>query len=144
MFKLQNILRSAVAMTLLLLAGAAGAQSESAEKALAQLVKDVQRLAPSSAKGQANDGYYQTLPGDTVDHIIAKMLPNLPVNKSILRQAIVKANPHAFKRDNQNWMYANKKLRLPGADDIHNVIFTEQADTKKAKRQDRGSWIKYP
>ena len=60
MFKLQNILRSAVAMTLLLLAGAAGAQSESAEKALAQLVKDVQRLAPSSAKGQANDGYYQT------------------------------------------------------------------------------------
>jgi hypothetical protein len=41
-------------------------------------------------------------------------------------------------------MYANKKLRLPGADDIHNVIFTEQADTKKAKRQDRGSWIKYP
>ena len=41
MFKLQNILRSAVAMTLLLLAGAAGAQSESAEKALAQLVKDV-------------------------------------------------------------------------------------------------------
>ena len=79
MFKLQNILRSAVAMTLLLLAGAAGAQSESAEKALAQLVKDVQRLAPSSAKGQANDGYYQTLPGDTVDHIIAKMLPNLPV-----------------------------------------------------------------
>ena len=144
MFKLQNILRSAVAMTLLLLAGAAGAQSESAEKALAQLVKDVQRLAPSSAKGQAIDGYYQTLPGDTVDHIIAKMLPNLPVNKSILRQAIVKANPHAFKRDNPNWMYANKKLRLPGADDIHNVIFTEQADTKKAKRQDRGSWIKYP
>ena len=79
-----------------------------------------------------------------MDHIIAKMLPNLPVNKSILRQAIVKANPHAFKRDNPNWMYANKKLRLPGADDIHNVIFTEQADTKKAKRQDRGSWIKYP
>ena len=144
MFKLQNILRSAVAMTLLLLAGAAGAQSESAEKALAQLVKDVQRLARSSAKGHANDDYYQTLPGDTVAHIIAKMLTNLPVNKSILRQAIVKANPHAFKRDNPNWMYANKKLRLPGADDIHNVIFTEQADTKKAKRQDRGSWIKYP
>ena len=39
---------------------------------------------------------------------------------------------------------ANKKLRLPGADDIHNVIFVEQAENKKSKRDERLSWVKYP
>ena len=49
--------RSAVAMTLLLLAGAAGAQSESAEKALAQLVKDVVVSFQLHAVG--NSGLFQ-------------------------------------------------------------------------------------
>ena len=79
-----------------------------------------------------------------MDMILQTMLPNMPVKKAILRQALVKANPHAFKRSNPNWMYANKKLRLPGADDIHNVIFVEQAENKKSKRDERLSWVKYP
>ncbi len=138
-----NIAAASV-LLLCVLSSSTIAASENAERALAQLVKDVRRLQPTLAANKSEDGYYTTRPGDTVDMILQTMLPNMPVKKAILRQALVKANPHAFKRSNPNWMYANKKLRLPGADDIHNVIFVEQAENKKSKRDERLSWVKYP
>jgi len=76
--------------------------------------------------------------------ILNRMLPNMPVRRDILRKALVKANPHAFKRSNPNWMYANKKLKLPGATDIHNVVFTDQVNDKKSNQEERLSWVKYP
>ena len=127
-----------------LLSGAAQAESMSAERALAQLVKDIKRAQPALANNSSEDGYYTTRPGDTVDMILNRMLPNMPVRRDILRKALVKANPHAFKRSNPNWMYANKKLKLPGATDIHNVVFTDQANDKKSNQEERFSWVKYP
>ena len=127
-----------------LLSSAAQAQSMSAERALAQLVKDIKRAQPALANNSSEDGYYTTRPGDTVDMILNRMLPNMPVRRDILRKALVKANPHAFKRSNPNWMYANKKLKLPGATDIHNVVFTDQANDKKSNQEERLSWVKYP
>ena len=135
---------SAVVIALCLLSNVSQAAPVSAERALAQLMKDVQRLEPKLAKNPSKDGYYTTRPGDTVDMILLRMLPNMPVKKAILRQALVKANPHAFKRSNPNWMYSGKRLRLPGADDIHNVVFIKQANQKKFKPNDRVSWVKYP
>ena len=76
--------------------------------------------------------------------ILLRMLPNMPVKKAILRQALVKANPHAFKRSNPNWMYAGKRLRLPTADDIHNVVFVKQSSKNKSKPNGRLSWVRYP
>ena len=127
-----------------LLSSAAQAQSMSAERALAQLVKDIKRAQPALANNGSEDGYYTTRPGDTVDMILNRMLPNMPVRRDILRKALVKANPHAFKRSNPNWMYANKKLKLPGATDIHNVVFTDQVNDKKSNQEERLSWVKYP
>ena len=127
-----------------LLGGAAQAESMSAERALAQLVKDIKRAQPALANNGSEDGYYTTRPGDTVDMILNRMLPNMPVRRDILRKALVKANPHAFKRSNPNWMYANKKLKLPGATDIHNVVFTDQVNDKKSNQEERLSWVKYP
>jgi Tfp pilus assembly protein FimV len=135
---------SAVVMAFCLLSNSSHAEPLSAERAFAQLMKDVQSLEPKLAKNSSKDGYYTTRPGDTVDMILLRMLPNMPVKKAILQQALVKANPHAFKRNNPNWMYSGKRLRLPGADDIHNVVFTQQADRTKFKPNDRVSWVKYP
>jgi Tfp pilus assembly protein FimV len=135
---------AAVAVALCLCSSVGFAEPQGAERALAQLMKDVQRLQPVLAKTSSEDGYYTTRRGDTVDMILKRMLPKMPVKKAILRQALVKANPHAFKRSNPNWMYANKRLRLPGAKDIHNVIFVEQSGSKKSKRDERLSWVKYP
>lgn len=134
----------AVAVALGLFSSVSLAEPQNAERALAQLMKDVQRLQPALAQVKSEDGYYTTRRGDTVDMILKRMLPNMPVKKAILRQALVKANPHAFKRSNPNWMYANKRLRLPGAKDIHNVIFVEQSGRKNSKSDERLSWIKYP
>jgi hypothetical protein len=85
--------------------------------------------------------------GDTLDGIIARVLPDLPLRKKILRDAVVQANPHAFKRKNPNWMYANKKIKLPDTNDIHNVIFTGKNKLKSALKSDeqaRQSWVHYP
>lgn len=135
---------SLLAMAFCLLANSSHAEPINAERALARLMKDVQRLEPQLAKNQSEDGYYRTQPGDTVDMILLRMLPNMPVKKAILRQALVKANPHAFKRSNPNWMYAGKRLRLPVADDIHNVVFIKQSNKNKPKPNERLSWVKYP
>ena len=135
---------SAVAIALCLLANSSHAAPINAERALARLMKDVQRLEPQLANNPSEDGYYRTQPGDTVDMILLRMLPNMPVKKAILRQALVKANPHAFKRSNPNWMYAGKRLRLPTADDIHNVVFVKQSSKNKSKPNGRLSWVRYP
>ena len=85
--------------------------------------------------------------GETLDGIIAKVLPKMPLRKKILRAAIVQANPHAFKRKNPNWMYANKKIKLPDSTDIHNVIFTKSSNKLNAKqlaRDERKSWVSFP
>ena len=135
---------SAVVIALCLLTNLSHAAPINVERALARLMKDVQRLEPQLAKNQSEDGYYRTQLGDTVDMILLRMLPNMPVKKAILRQALVKANPHAFKRSNPNWMYAGKRLRLPTADDIHNVVFIKQSNKTKSKPNERLSWVKYP
>mgnify|MGYP001156992325 CR=1 FL=1 len=120
--------------------------SESPEEALAQLVKDIRLMTPT-LKEAFQDGRYITKPGDTLDMIMSQTIDDNPVRKSILRKAIVEANPHAFKRKNPNWMYANKQLKLPTADDIHNVVFKESGgmlDAKRAAQTERKSWVKYP
>ena len=120
--------------------------AESPEEALAQLIKDVRLMTPTLAEAFA-DGRYITKKGDTLDRIIASTMVDNPVRKSILRQAIVLANPHAFKRKNPNWMYANKQLKLPTAEDIHNVVFTNSRgilNEKRAASAERKSWVQYP
>ena len=130
-------------------AGTAQAQTANTKKALAQLIKDIDLLRPAlAAKAEkSQDGYYIIRRGETLDGIIAKILPSMPLRKNIIRQAIVLANPHAFKRRNPNWMYANKKIKLPDAKDIHRVIFI-QPDKSMAKaknsRQQPQDWVHFP
>jgi len=130
-------------------AGTAHAQTASTDKALAQLFKDIKRLKPALSESAelTDDGYYMIRHGETLDGIIAKVLPNMPLRKKILRAAVVQANPHAFKRKNPNWMYANKKIKLPDSTDIHNVIFTKSSNklnAQKLARDERKSWVSFP
>ena len=135
---------AAFAIAFCLFSNSGQAAPEDAQRALARLMKDVQLLQPQMMKNQSKDGYYRTQPGDTVDMILQRMLPNMPVKKTILRQALVQANPHAFKRNNPNWMYAGKRLRLPGADDIHNVVFVKKVNKVELKANERKTWVSYP
>lgn len=139
----------ASALAAVLSAGIAHADSASTVKALDQLFKDIDRLKPvlTERASVIEDGYYLIRHGETLDGIIARVLPNLPLRRKILREAVVHANPHAFKRKNPNWMYANKKIKLPDSGDIHNIIFTRSSkkiNRKKTAREERKSWVHYP
>ena len=123
------------------------------EDALKQLVKDIEALrqAPASGAKEKKDqvsglvaGTYMTKRGDTLNRIILSQLPDLPLRDNIVRMAIVKANPHAFKRKNPNWMYAGKTLRLPSVDDIRRVVFRDVTVEQKNYTSNPDSWIKYP
>jgi Tfp pilus assembly protein FimV len=122
------------------------AYAETPEEALAQLVKDIRLMTPTMAAAFA-DGRYITKKGDTLDRIIAQTMDDTPVRREILMKAIVLANPHAFKRKNPNWMYADKQLKLPSAEDIHRVVFNNSGgllDAKKAARAERQAWVQFP
>ena len=130
------------------------------EDALKQLIKDIEALrkAPASAvgtsegaaaagsseKGLLLGGTYTTKRGDTLNQIINSQVSGLPLKMNIIRLAIVKANPHAFKRSNPNWMYAGKRLKLPSVDDIRSVVFKADSGRKKRFSSDPDSWVIYP
>ena len=128
------------------------------EDALKQLLKDVEALRKAPIKSGKKDakgekgtsksanllgGSYYTMPGDTLNEIINTHMHELPIKANIVRLAIVKANPHAFKRSNPNWMYAGKNIRLPTVDDVRKVVF--KADSRKKRlSSDPERWIQYP
>ena len=84
--------------------------------------------------------------GDTLDGIIKDQLGHNPVRKNILRQAVVLANPKAFRRNNPHWLYANRKIKLPEAADIHRAVFKQSAIQDKLldRIESKKHWIRYP
>ena len=128
------------------------------EDALKQLIKDIEALRTAPADGgkradgektgsKVNNllgGSYVTKRGDTLNQIINRQMSELPLRMNIIRLAIVKGNPHAFKRSNPNWMYAGKRLKLPSIDDIRNVVFKADRQDKERFSSKPDSWIKYP
>lgn len=129
----------------------AQADAKESELALAQILKDIEKIdAELSTQAEGTealaDGYYMIVRGDTLDRIIDRVVPKTSLRKTILRQAIVRANPHAFKRANPNWMYANKRIKLPDTDDIKSVIFASTPGDKKQQKTavDKKDWVRYP
>jgi hypothetical protein len=145
MSSIQRILRFICFAGLLLsFATFSVANIKDAEKALAQLMSDVEKVELAQKSKEENPSHYKTKYGDTLDQIIIDYLPNLPVRTAMVKRTIVHANPHAFKRSNPNWMYSGKKIKLPDADDLKDLIFTDAAQDKMSRGQDRDDWIRFP
>ena len=90
-------------------------------------------------------GTYQVRRGETLDMVIRKVAPNSPLQRSLLRQAFVKANPHAFRRNNPNWMYAGAVLKVPDIDDLRRVIFKDSPGSlKKNVSDEKAGWVRFP
>lgn len=124
--------------------GASDAQREALEILLDGY--DLSSQIPSLNTQSNSDGYYLIKAGETLDQIILNTMPQTSLRKSIVKQAFVAANPHAFKRSNPNWMYANKRIRLPDVDDIRRVVFknNHKKNEGKAIEQDKKGWVSYP
>ena len=96
--------------------------------------------------GQTKASHYDVQSGDTLDGIIKGQLSDNPVHKDILRQAIVLANPKAFRRNNPHWLYANRKIKLPEVADIHRAVFKQSAiqDELLGRIESKKYWVRYP
>jgi Tfp pilus assembly protein FimV len=122
------------------------------DDALSRMVADLERqLEEAAALAQedavAADGTYVVKKGDYLDKIINQTVGSSPLRRDILRRAFVRANPHAFMRSNPNWLLANKRLRVPEADDIKKVIFTDESRRASKQRESanpHAGWIQYP
>lgn len=122
------------------------------DDALSRMIGDLERSLEAAALAAeedavAEDGTYVVKNGDYLDKIINQTVGKSPLRRDILRSAFVRANPHAFMRSNPNWLLANKKLRVPEADDIKEVIFTDESRRDKDRNNSANpyeGWIQYP
>lgn len=152
-----------VSIVTVLFAGSVMAADMSVDQAVSRLLKDIKDVevmkvpvpgAPQqgmkSGKQQLPEivktgGTYQVRRGETLDMVIRKVTPNSPLQRNLLRQAFVKANPHAFRRNNPNWMYAGAILKVPDIDDLRRVIFKETPGRlKKNVSDEKAGWVRFP
>ena len=91
------------------------------------------------------DGTYRVRRGETLDMIIQRLAPNTSIKIKILRQAFVRANSHAFRRNNPNWLYAGSVLQVPNIDHLRQVIFKKSPNRlKKNIAGVKANWIRFP
>ena len=152
-----------VSIVTVLFAGSVMAADMSVDQAVSRLLKDIKDVdvmkvpvpgAPQQGmklgKQQLSEtvktgGTYQVRRGETLDMVIRKVAPNSPLQRNLLRQAFVKANPHAFRRNNPNWMYAGAILKVPDIDDLRRVIFKETPGRlKKNVSDEKAGWVRFP
>jgi hypothetical protein len=116
------------------------------DSALKRLIKDLETAMLEANEGidVNEDGTYLVRKGDYLDKIIKQTVGNYPFKRDILRKAFVLANPKVFRRSNPNWMYANKKMRIPAVDDIKKVIFKDQSKGKSSSKDPYAGWVRYP
>ena len=124
------------------------------EDALKQLIKDIEKVrkAPVNAKStQVGKGQntsskdtYKIQKGDTLNQIIARNLSSSPISYDILKMSIVRANSHAFKRNNPNWMYAGKTIKFPTVLDLKNLLFRNQSNNVSPRSSSSDTWVQFP
>lgn len=68
------------------------------------------------------ENYLDTRPGDTLDKIAGRMLPNNPAKRESLKQDILRLNPTAFIDRDPSKLLANKRLWMP--------VYMKQADSR--------------
>ena len=63
--------------------------------------------------------------GETLDRVIRRSLPDLPLHPDFLRQAFVKLNPHAFPTGRPHLMRAGAVLQVPGMADLRALMLAQ-------------------
>ena len=108
------------------------------------------QAAPNTGAGAMK---YTVREGDTLDKIIRLHMGNSPLRIELLRDAVVKLNPHAFVRGSTKVLLAHAVITVPN----HNELLQKQwgsampvadptppaASTSMAEDR-RKSWVRYP
>lgn len=135
-----------VLLPLMLPVAAAEASESAVDAALQTLFADGAMDTHLRDRRQAAvlSGSYEVRPGDTLDGIIALAFPGTGIRKSVLRQAFIERNGHAFRNGNPNWLLAGAKLAVPDANDIHALLFEDYDSIRARYAADTSGWVRFP
>ena len=102
-------------------------------------------------------GTYQVMPGDTLDKVIRKTMPDSPLRVDILRNAFVQQNPQAFTKSPPRALMAGAVLNVPNHDDLlRSYMVPGYApgnsgmhrgggySTADMNMNERKNWVRYP
>ena len=60
--------------------------------------------------------------GESLSGILKKYYSNTGLNMRIVEISVIEINKHAFVRNNPNFLYAGKKIKLPSINEIMNLV----------------------
>jgi FimV-like protein len=86
---------------------------------------------------------YTIAKGDTLKGIALKAYGNTNLSIRLVRNVIMKNNPKAFFRGNENYLFAGKVLKIPSVDDIRKHVFSSTSTTKRSRANKR-NWLRFP
>ena len=96
---------------------------------------------------------YTVREGDTLDKIIRLHMGNSPLRIEILRDAVVKQNPHAFVKGSTKVLLANAVITVPNPTELLQMQLGQAlpkaeaapASTSTSMVEDRRkTWVRYP
>lgn len=94
---------------------------------------------------------YQVVPGDTLDRVIRKTMPDSPLRVEILRNAFIQQNPQAFTKAPPRALLSGAVLNIPNHDDLIRSYMVPGNSGKHrgggystADMNDRKHWVRFP
>ena len=86
---------------------------------------------------------HKVKPNETLSHILKDYYSGSGLNLKFIELAIVAHNKHAFVKNNPNFLFADKTLRLPSLNQIQAMILGNNAPVEPTNKGVRSQEIYY-
>ena len=86
---------------------------------------------------------HKVKPDETLSHILEDYYSGSGLNLKFIELAIVAHNKHAFVKNNPNFLFADKTLRLPSLNQIQAMFLGNNAPTEPTNKGVRSQEIYY-
>ncbi len=96
--------------------------------------------------------------GETLDRLIRRTLPNMPLHPDFLRKAFVSLNPQVFPTGSPNQMRAGANLQVPSMAALRQMMLSQNPDLSaliqggqgptghsgSIQPSDQRHWVRFP
>ena len=89
------------------------------------MVNDSGKKINKNNKFIRNQNYsatHKVKPGESLSGILKKYYWNSVFNMRIIEVSLIEINKHAFVRNNPNYLFAGKKIKIPSINEIMNLV----------------------
>ena len=73
-------------------------------------------------RNQNYSATHKVKPGESLSGILSKYYGNTGLNMRIVEISLIEMNKHAFVRQNPNYLFAGKKIKIPSINEIMNLV----------------------